>query len=110
MRKFVGLTGVMMGAAMLLSACVTTKIPTREYALAKAAQDAAITAEAAKFAPQMFYKADKAYKKAEQLYKDRYYEEATQAFLVSQKLSEKAETEARLKQFSSGENQNENGE
>ena len=89
---------------MLFSACVTTKIPSREYTLAKAAFDAAVAAEAVKFAPQFYYKAEKSYRKAELLYKDRYYDEARGEFLASQKWSEKAENAARIKQFNTGDN------
>lgn len=89
--------------SVLLSACVTANIPSREYTLAKAAYDAAIAAEAVKFAPQLYYKAEKSYKKAELLYKDRYYDEARKEFIAAQKWSERAENAARMKQFNSGE-------
>ena len=86
---------------MILSACATVEIPDREYVLAKAAFDAAVATEAVKFAPQFYYKAEKSYKKAEQLYKDRYYEEAKQEFITARALAERAETAARVKQFNS---------
>lgn len=86
-----------------LSSCVTVSIPVQEYSLAKAAYEAAITAESAKYAPQLFYKAEKAYKRGEQLYKERDFEGARVQFVTSQKLSEKAEDESRVKQFNSGE-------
>jgi hypothetical protein len=97
MRK---LALVLLGS-FLVSACVTANVPTSEYALAKAAQEAAVTAEAVKFAPQLYYKAEKSYKKAELLFKERYYEEARLEFVNARKLAEKAETTARLKQFNS---------
>ncbi len=78
-------------------------MPVQEYSLAKAAYEAAVTAEAAKYAPQLFYKAEKAYKKGESLYKERDYEAARKQFLSSQKMAERAEDESRLKQFNSGE-------
>ena len=90
-------------AILILSSCVTVSIPVQEYSLAKAAYEAAITAESAKYAPQLFYKAEKAYKKGEQLYKERDFEAARAQFVTSQKLSEKAEDESRVKQFNSGE-------
>jgi hypothetical protein len=86
-----------------VSSCVTVSIPVQEYSLAKAAYEAAITAESAKYAPQLFYKAEKAYKRGEQLYKERDFEGARIQFVTSQKLSEKAEDESRVKQFNSGE-------
>jgi hypothetical protein len=88
---------------LILTACISTVVPLQEYSIAKSAYDAAVAAEAAKYSPQLFYKAEKAYKKAEKLYKDRDYSAARKEFLVSQKLAEKAETEARIKQFNSGE-------
>jgi hypothetical protein len=97
MRKLV----LVLLGCFLVSACVTANIPSQEYALAKAAQEAAVTAEAIKFAPQFYYKSEKSFKKAEQLFKERYYEEARQEFLISKKLAERAETTARLKQFNS---------
>ena len=90
----------------LFSGCVTTQIPNKEYVLAKAAYDAAIAAEAAKFAPQLYYKAEKSFKKAEALYKERYYEEAKKEFIYAKNLSEKAENAARMKQFNSNEEGN----
>lgn len=86
-----------------LSSCVTVEIPLEEYTVARSARDAAIAAEAAKYAPQLFYRADKAYKRGEALFKERYYSDAQNEFVEAQKLAEKAETAARIKQFQSGE-------
>ncbi len=86
-----------------LSSCVTVEIPLEEYTVARSARDAAIAAEAAKYAPQLFYRADKAYKRGEALFKERYYSDAQNEFIEAQKLAEKAETAARIKQFQSGE-------
>lgn len=88
--------------SLALTSCVTAKIPVQEYVLAKAAFEAAEANEAAKFAPQVFYKMEKSFKKAELLYKERYYEEARKEFIRAQRMAEKAETLARLKQFDAG--------
>lgn len=85
------------------TSCVTTQIPTQEYTMAKAAYEAAESHEAVKFAPQLFYKMEKSYKKAELLFKERYYDEARKEFIKAQKLAEKAETVARVKEYNSGE-------
>ena len=85
-----------------VSGCVTTQIPVQEYTLAKAAYEAADAHEAVKFAPHLFLRMEKTYKKAELLYKERYYEEARREFIKAQKLAEKAETLARVKEFNSG--------
>ena len=84
------------------TSCVTTEMPIQEYTMAQAAYDAAEAHEAGKFAPQVFYKMEKSFKKAELLYKERYYEEARLEFLRARALAEKAETQARLKEFSAG--------
>lgn len=84
------------------SSCVTVDVPLEEYTLARSARDAAISSEAAKFAPQLFYRADKAYKRGEALYKERYYSEAQKEFMEAQKFAERAETAARMKQFQTG--------
>jgi hypothetical protein len=86
-----------------LCSCVTVSMPVQEYSLAKAAYEAAVAAESAKYAPQLFYKAEKAYKKGERLYKERDYDAARELFVTSQRLSERAEDESRVKQFNSGE-------
>ncbi len=86
----------------LFTACVTGGQPTLEYVMAKAAYDAAVSHEAAKYAPQIFYKMEKSFKKAELLYKERYFEEARAEFAKAQKLAERAETQARVKEFTSG--------
>jgi hypothetical protein len=85
-----------------LTSCVTGGIPNDEYTMAKAAYDAAVAHESAKFAPQLFYKAEKSFKKAELLYRERYYDEARAEFVRAQKLCERAETQARVKEFTSG--------
>ena len=87
----------------LVGSCASVLIPVEGYSLAKAAFDAAVAAESAKYAPQLFYKAEKAYKRGEKLYKDRDYEEAKRQFVASRKMAEKAEDMSRIKQFNSGE-------
>jgi hypothetical protein len=86
----------------LVCSCASIPIPIEEYSLAKAAFDAAVASESAKYAPQLFYKAEKAYKRGEKLYKERDYEEAKRQFVASRKLAEKAEDMSRIKQFNSG--------
>lgn len=89
--------------SLMLCSCVSTTLPLQEYSLAKTAFDAAVSSESAKYAPQLFYRAEKAYKRGEALYKERDYEGAREQFLNCQKLSERAENAARLKQFNSAE-------
>lgn len=83
-----------------ISGCVTAKdIPVEQYVLAKAAYDAAVAAEASKYSAQQLYAAEKHYKRGEVLFKERYYNDASKEFIKAQKLAEKAESTARLKQF-----------
>ena len=100
----IGLGRIVVGLIFLgcLTSCVTGGVPNDEYTMAKAAYDAAVAHEAAKFAPQIFYKAEKSFKKAELLYRERYYDEARIEFGKAQKLCEKAENQARVKEFTSG--------
>ena len=93
----------LIGLFIFLNSCVSTTVPIQEYTIAKSAYEAALASESAKYAPQLFYKAEKAYKNAEKLYKEKDYSGAREAFLTSQKLSEKAENASRIKQFNTGE-------
>lgn len=70
--------------------------------MAKAAYDAAEAHDAAKYAPQIFYKMEKSFKRAELLFQERYYDEARKEFYRAQKLAERAETLARVKEFTAG--------
>jgi len=97
--RIIGLIAIV-GA--LTTSCVTTQIPIEDYTIAKAAYDAATAAEAVKYAPQMYFKMEKSFKRAEHLFKERYYSDARKEFQKAQKLAERTETMARLKQFTAG--------
>lgn len=90
------------GALLLMSSCVSVERPIKEYTLARAAQQAATSADASKFAPKLFHRSQKLYKKGERLFKERYYDKAKKSFLLSKRYAEKAEAKARVKQFQSG--------
>lgn len=87
----------------IITSCVSTTVPLEDYTLAKTAFEAAVAADAARYVPQLFYKAEKSYKKGEQLYKERDYSGAKEQFLLSRKFAERAETESRKRQFKSEE-------
>ena len=89
-------------ACLILSSCVTVEVPVEEYSLARAAQNAALNSDASKFAPQYFHKAQKLYKRGEQLFKERYYDDARKHFVLARKYAERAESIARVKQFQTG--------
>ncbi len=95
---------ILLFSSFLVCSCQSTPVPVKEYTLAKSAYDAAVASESIKYAPQLFHKAEKAYKKGEILYKERDYEAAREQFDICVRLSERAENLARLKQFKEGEN------
>jgi hypothetical protein len=86
-----------------ISGCVTAAPPLEEYALAKAAIDAAKSVDAARYSAGFFHKAELAYKKALQHYEDREYPEAQDQFRKARDAAEHAENSARLIRFKSGE-------
>ncbi len=90
-------------AGLAAAGCVTVRIPTDEYNLARAAVDAAREAEAARYAPGFWYKAEEAYKQAQRLYKERYYKDAQKLFAEAKVQAERAENAARVTRFQSGE-------
>jgi hypothetical protein len=94
--------GVLM-PVLLLSACVTTPQPIDDYALARAAIEAAKSVEAARFSPGNWHQADEAYRKAQVYFKNQEYEEAQKEFVKARKAAEKAENSARLIRQKSGE-------
>jgi hypothetical protein len=88
---------------MGLGACVTMPPPIEDYALAKAALDAAKAVEAARFSSGFFHRAELSYKKAVSLFEDREYEQAQEEFRRARDAAEKAENSARLLRFKNGE-------
>ncbi len=87
---------------LLVSGCVTY-MPVEEYNLARAAYDSAKDADALKFAPALWYKAETAYKEGQNFFKERRYDNAGRSFIQAKFLAEKAENSARLAHFQSGE-------
>jgi hypothetical protein len=88
---------------ILFSGCVTAAPPVEDYALARAALDAAKIVDAARYSAGYFHKAEQAYKQAVQLYEDREYLEAQAQFRKARDAAERAENSARLIRFKSGE-------
>ncbi len=86
-----------------LSACATTPKPIEEYTLARAAMDAARIVEAPRHAPGHWHKAEESYRKAQALYKDRYFEEAKAEFIKARRSAERSENAARLIRMKTGE-------
>jgi len=82
--------------------CVNLDIPHREYSLARSAYRAAVDSEAARFSPNLYHKAERYFKRGEQLYEERKYQRSVTYFQKARAYSERAESVARLKQFKAG--------
>lgn len=93
---------LVLSSSLFLSGCVTF-IPVEEYTLARAAYESAKDADALKYAPALWYKAESAYKEGQRFYADRRYDNASRSFIQAKFLAEKAENAARLARYQSGE-------
>lgn len=87
---------------LLLTACQTTPAPLEEFAIARAALEAAKSVQAARHSPGYWHQADDAYRKGRQYYADRDYRAARSEFIKSRFAAEKAENSARLIRQKSG--------
>ena len=92
------LTFILMG---VLGACAGPK-PYEEHALAYVALRSAESAQASRYSPGNWSKAERMYREGRQLYKENSNEKSRVYFLKSIKYSEKAENVTRLKKFQSG--------
>jgi len=91
-------------AILCLAGCITVQIPVDDYNLARAALEAAREAEAARFSPGLWYKAEEAYRDAERRFRERSYRDAQRLFVEARFLAERAENAARIARFRAGEN------
>lgn len=87
----------------LMVSCQTTPAPVTEYALARAAIDAARTAQAPRLSAGYWHQADEFYRRARAYYKDREYDKAKDLFVQARMMAEKAENSARLIRLKTGE-------
>lgn len=93
-----------LGAVLCLAiACTTAPAPVDEYALARAAIEAARSVESARYSPGFWHQADEAYRQALSRFKDRDYSEAKDLFNKARVAAEKAENSARLIRQKNGE-------
>lgn len=81
--------------------CASPK-PITEYAFARQALASAKKANALKFAPELLHQAELTYQKGEVAFRSGDHAIAKDLFNESQRFAEKAEDEARLKSFQSG--------
>lgn len=82
---------------LLWSCGIATTRPKLEMNLAASAFQAAREAQADKLSPNLFRKAEIYFLKAKSSYKRKYFNKAKQYATLSQKFSEKAEMNAKLK-------------
>lgn len=94
---------IVAGVCLILGGCITAPPPVEDYALARAAIDAARAVESARHASGYWSQAEEAYRRAKLLYNDRDYAEARQEFIRARIAAEKAENSARWVRQKNGE-------
>ncbi len=94
---------LVMFAALFLFQCQTTPKPMEEYALARAAIDAAKLVEAPRYAPGFWNQAEEAYRRARLFFREQDWENAKIYFTRARQAAEKAESSARVTRLKSGE-------
>jgi DNA mismatch repair ATPase MutS len=82
--------------------CAYVEPPRDEYALAKAAIDAARSVQAVRYSPGNWHQAEEFYRQARILFNEREYEQARELFFRARKAAERAENSARLLRQKSG--------
>ncbi len=80
----------------MILGCQTVPAPVEDYALARAAIDAARSVQAARHSPGYWHQAEEAYRKGRAYYEDRDYSKAKEQFVRARISAEKAENSARL--------------
>ena len=105
LSKFSFIKWPLIYAGLFLSSgisCVNTEKPSKEYLLAEAAYNGAVDSDASRYAPNLYHKAERYFKRAVELYEDRSFEKAQVFFTKARGFAERAEDVARYKQFKSG--------
>ncbi len=90
--------------AMIGCKIMAPAAPYEEYAMARAAVRAAQDADSARFATNLWNKAEENFRSGQKAYRESDYESAKKHFQLAQQFAEKAENVTRLKKYSSGEN------
>ncbi|MFN7904982.1 MAG: hypothetical protein ACK5P5_07335 [Pseudobdellovibrionaceae bacterium] len=89
--------------ALFLFQCQTVPKPLEEYALARAALDAAKLVEAARYSPGSWNQAEESYRRARLFFREQDWENAKIYFTRARLAAEKAEIAARVTRMKSGE-------
>lgn len=97
---------VAFAAAAALTGCkvIAPPAPYEEYAMARTAVRAAQDADSARFATNLWNKAEENFRSGQKAYRESDFETAKKHFQLAQQFAEKAENMTRLKKFNSGEN------
>lgn len=93
---------LLFATVFLLASCQTIPAPYDDYALARAAMDAARNVQAARHSPGYWHQAEENYRKARLYFRDREYEKAKEHFNLARQAAERAENSARLIRQKSG--------
>lgn len=88
---------------LFLGACQTIPPPVDEFALARAAMNAAKWVDAQKHAPTFWTQAEESFRRARLYYRDRDWENARKEFVQARLSAEKAENTARVIRQKTGE-------
>lgn len=103
MKKFIKKPLILSGLFLLLMAgCVNKEKPNQEYLLAESAYFGAQDSDASRYAPNLFHKAERYFKRAVELYEDRQFDKSAEFFAKARGFAERAEDVARYKQFKTG--------
>jgi hypothetical protein len=89
------------GLFFLLTGCVTY-IPVDEYNIARAAYEAARDADAARYAPALWFNTEQSYRLAQRFFKERNFASARAKFNQAKAFAEQAENASRLARHQSG--------
>lgn len=94
--------GTFVALAFFFVGCASQP-PKEKYNLAFAAIEAARNVQATKYAPALWFRAEEAYRRAEDYYKKEQFTEAEREFVRAKHFAERAENASRLKRFETGE-------
>lgn len=88
---------------LFLFACQTVPEPVDDYALARAALEAARDVQSARYTPGLWHQAENFYKQGQYYYREKDWEKAKSLFLKARQSAEKAENSSRLIRQRTGE-------
>jgi starvation-inducible outer membrane lipoprotein len=92
-----------LGWTLCLSACITSPRPIEDYALARAAIEAAKSVDSARHSPGYWSQAEESFRRGKVLYNEREFDAAKEEFINARLAAERAENSARLIRQRNGE-------